>query len=220
MIQALGIPVEDANPILAGAGYAIDWRDILNQRYEPRDLDSLAEEVEQYRWPVFVTNEAADLLCANRTCRLLVGIDPHVHLPDKLQWNFLSRASDPEYARRLESWDESVSFMIGLAKGETRRDINLERPAPPTAEPLRRFLEGDPRYITRMLGLWGSAAPVPHTTRMHYPVRYRREDGDLLRFTATMHVADIWQGLSWHDWVPDDAETWQALNRLIGPPTR
>jgi hypothetical protein len=34
-----------------------------------------------------------------------------------------------------------------------------------------------------------------------------------MRFTATMHVADVWQELSWHDWVPEDEET---LGLLMG----
>ena len=184
------------------------------ERYEHRDLDALAEEVEQYAWPVFVTNQATDLMCANKAFRRVVGIDPHVRLPDKLEWNFLSQASNSAFAGRLESWDESVSFMLGIAKGDPRYAINLERPTPFLIEPLRKFLEGDPIYIRRVLGLWEQAKPVPHTTRMRYPIRYRIETGDLLTFTCTMHVADIWQELSWHDWVPNDAATIAALESL------
>jgi transcriptional regulator with XRE-family HTH domain len=214
IIAAIGIPVEDANPIRAGAGYAIDWKAILNERYEPRDLDALAEEVEHYAWPVFVTNQATDLMCANRAFRRVVGIDPRVRLPDKLAWNFLAHASDPAFADRLDNWDESTSFMLGIAKADPRYAINLERPTPYLTEPLRKFLEGDPGYIRRVLGLWEQATAVPHTTRMRYAVRYRIEGAALLSFACTMHVADIWQELSWHDWVPADAATMAALESL------
>ncbi len=214
IIDAIGIPVEDANPILGGAGYAIDWQELLNARYEHRNLDALAGEVERYAWPVFVTNQATDLMCANKAFRRVVSIDPHVQLPDKLEWNFLAQASNPAFASRLESWDESVSFMLGIAKADPRFAINLERPTPFLSEALRKFLNGDPRYIGRLLGLWEAAKPVPHTTRMRYPIRYRIETGDLLSFICTMHVADIWQELSWHDWVPADAPTIVALESL------
>jgi len=32
-----------------------------------------------------------------------------------------------------------------------------------------------------------------------------------MSFTATMHVADVWQELSWHDWVPLDVDTIRLL---------
>ncbi len=211
IIVALGMTVEDANPIRAGAGYAIDWQEILNERYEPRDAEWLSNEVEQYAWPVFVTNQASDVICANRTFRSVVGMDAALRLPDKEHWNFLARASDAAFADRMENWDESTRFMLGIAKGDSRWAINLERPTPFLAEALRRFLEGDPAYIRRMLGLWEQAEPVPHTMRMHYRIRWRLTPDELLRFECTMHAADIWQELSWHDWVPADAATWTAL---------
>lgn len=210
IIDALGMAVEQANPVLAGAGYAGNWRAIFNEAYGPRGLEWFAEEAERYAWPVIVTNEAPDLIAANRTFRGLIGIPLTQRLPDP-RWNFIALASDPVFADRLDSWDEAMSFVIGLAKGDLRRSINPERPPPHSAEPFRRLLEGDPAYVTRMLRLWEPAEPVTHTTRMHYPVRWRHESGQVMRFTAVMHVADVWHAFSWHDWIPDDAETIRLL---------
>lgn len=213
IIDALGMPVDDANPIRAGAGYAVDWEKILNDRYDPRDLDALAEEVERYPWPVFVTNQATDLICANRAFRRVIGMDMATRLPDKKNWNFLARASDPSFAGRMENWDAVMTFMIGIAKADTRYAVNLERPTAFLGEALRRFLEGDPVYIRRILGLWDAAPLVRHTTRMRYAIHWRHDTGALMRFSCTMHVADIWQELSWHDWIPDDAATLEAAHR-------
>ena len=94
-----------------------------------------------------------------------------------------------------------MTFMIGLGKAETRWDVNVERPSPWTNEAYRRFLEGDPAYITRLLRLWENAEPVALTTRMTYPIKWRHDDGRVVSFTATMHVADLWQDLTWHDWI-------------------
>lgn len=160
-----------------------------------------------------MTNQASDVLAANRLFRDLIGIPPHQRLPDP-KWNFIARASDPVFAERLVNWDEAMSFMIGLGKAETRWDVNVERPAPPTTDAYRRFLEGDPAYITRLLRLWEAAEPISLATRMTYPFRWRHEDGSVLSFTATMHMADLWQDLTWHDWVPDNSATIDALNRL------
>jgi transcriptional regulator with XRE-family HTH domain len=210
IIVALGFPVEGANRVLAGAGYAIDMRHILNQRYDPRPLEWFASEVERYDWPVLVTNQASDVLAANQAFRRLMGIPVDETLPNP-KWNFLARASDPAFAPRMENWDEAVGFMVGMIKAEQRWEANVERPAPFMINPFQQFLAGDPAYITRMLRLWESAAPVPITTRMSGRVRWRTESGELLSFTGTMHVADIWQELAWLDWVPDDETTWAYL---------
>jgi transcriptional regulator with XRE-family HTH domain len=211
IIDSLGMPVEQANPVLAGAGYAIDWQAILNERYEQRDVPWFAAQVQQYTWPVFVTNQSSDLIAANHPFRRLVGIPFDELLPRPEKWNFIATASDPEFAGRLENWDEAMRFMIGLGKADPRWQINPERQAPPVNDPFQRFLNGDPQYITRLLNLWQQSEPVAHTTRMTYAIRWRHPSGSVMRFTATMHVADVWQELSWHDWIPQDAETMALL---------
>lgn len=209
IIDAVGMPVEEANRLYAGAGYAIDMRRILNEKYAPRPSQWFDDEVDRYRWPVFVTNQASDILNANRSFRDLIGIARHERLPSP-KWNFIARASDAEFLRKQENWDEMAQFMIGLGKAEQRWEVNAERPSPWTSDAYRRFLEGDPALVMRLLRLWESAEPIDLTTRMSYPVRWR-ENGTLLSFTAMMHMADLWQDLTWHDWIPLDAATWQAL---------
>jgi transcriptional regulator with XRE-family HTH domain len=210
IIDSLGMTVEQANPVLAGAGYAGNARAIFHEAYGPRPIEWFAEEVERSAWPLFVINEAADLIAANRSFRSLIGIPLTEQLPRPEKWNFIATASDPTYADRLDSWDEAMSFMIGLAKADWRA-ISPERPAPHVNPAYQRFLAGDPAYLTRMLKLWGPAEPVPHTTRMSYPVRWRHDNGDLMRFTATVTTADVWHAFFWVDWIPDDPETLTLL---------
>lgn len=123
-------------------------------------------------------------------------------------------ASDPAFIERYESWDDGAKFIAGILKAEQRWEANLDRPAPPISDAFQRFLQGDPVYITRLLKLWESIEPVDITTRMAYPVRWRAESGELLSFAATMHVAEVWQELSWHDWIPADGATQAALREL------
>lgn len=207
LIDALGLPAATANQILAGAGYATNWRAVLHKAYGPRDAAWFAAEVERYTWPVFVTNEAGDIIAANAHYREMIGIPRRHKLPDPQRWNFIVMASEAGLADRLENWDEVMKFMIGLAKALPGRLINPERPAPWTASPVQRFLQGDPAYITRMLKLWEPAQPVEHTTRMRCPVVWRHQSGALLRFTMVMHVADVYNVLAWHDLIPQDAAT-------------
>lgn len=212
LVSELGLPVEVANRVLAGAGYAIDLRGILDERYEPREAGWFAEQVKRHSWPVFVTNQVSDVLAANHAFRRLIGMPLGEQLPNPATWNIIARSSDRAFAERMENWDEAMRFVVGLGKAE-RQEVNLERPNPLLAESLGTFLAGDPEYIARLLKLWEAAEPVAHATRATYNVRWRHESGALLSFSATMHVADIWQGLMWHDWIADDAET---LN-LLGP---
>lgn len=214
IIDALGMTAAQASPVLAGAGYAANIRAIFHQAYGPWDIDWFTEEVEKSTWPVFVTNEASDLIAANRALRILHGIPLTERLPKPERWNALARASDPSYAERLENWDEVMSFMLGLGKADLRQQVNPERPPTWNVESYQRFLQGNPEYVARMLRLWDPAEPVPHTTRMHYRVRWRHEDGQLMKFTGLMHVADVWQVFAWHDWIPEDAATLGGLDSL------
>lgn len=213
IVDALGMTAEQASPVLAGAGYAANWRAIYHEAYGPRPVQWFAEEVERFAWPVFVTNEASDVIAANRSFRGVIGIPADLSLPDGNE-NMLARGADPEWARRLESWEDNVRFTLGLAKTDLYRQVNPERPPPWAAKAWERLLRGDPALITRVLRLWEAAEPVSHTTRMTYPVRWRLETGELLSFTAIMTVADVWQVFAWHDWVPDDPETTAALRNL------
>jgi hypothetical protein len=132
--------------------------------------------------------------------------------------NYIATASDPAFVARIENWDEAVKFMIGVAKGETRTQHNLERPVPFTEGAIARFLDGDPALVRRMMMLWPEAEPVAAGMRRHYRWHWRTEDGRLMRFMCVLHVADIWSELTWIDYVPQDAETWTVLSSL--PPVR
>ncbi len=213
IIDAMGMPMEAGNRVRAGAGYAIDWYAILNERFVS-DPEALADEVEQFPWPVFVTNQAADLLFANRATQSVLGLDLARDLRGVGEQNFLARASDPKFAARMENWDEVITFLIGIAKGDPRYAHNLERPAAPVQDAVRKFLSGDPAYILRMLNLWDAAPPIPHRTRLRYNVRWRAGDGRTMRFLCVISVADLWDELAWHDWTPADGETWVMLDEL------
>ncbi len=216
IIDVLGIPTEDGEMLLASAGYAVDLSKIADGRYASWDVRRLAEEVEASPGPAFVTNQATDIICANRAFRRVVGLDLHVRLPDKSNWNFFARLSDPRFATRLQNWDDVVAFLVGIAKGHARYTGNAEAPAPFLERPLERFTDGDPSYNRRLITLWEESPVIPRRTRMRYAVRWWRDDGRMLRFACLMHVADIWQEFSWHDWTPEDAETFAFVTSLSG----
>ncbi|MCH8814681.1 MAG: helix-turn-helix domain-containing protein [Chloroflexi bacterium] len=207
VIEALGLTHEEANPIRAGAGYAIDWNAILNQRYlsEP---EKLGEQVQQYPWPVFVTNQRIDLICANRAFEKVWDVDLSSEFLEPGGRNLFSGATIPRFVRQMENWHELVALMIGLMKGDPRLEQNLESPAPWLQDTIRRFLEGDPAYVTRVLDLWEKTPPIPHKIRHRYDVRWRYRGERPMRFVGVLTVADIWNELSWNEWLPADGQTW------------
>jgi transcriptional regulator with XRE-family HTH domain len=213
LIASLGITRERANPIRAGAGYAVDWYSLLNERFVP-EPDLLTEQVERYPWPVFVANQAYDVVATNKVFQAVWDVDLESEYLGMGERNLLAGASDPRFADCIENYDEVITFMIGLAKGDPRFVQNPERPAPWIGGPLQKFLEGDAAYVSRLLRLWESAPPVPHRIRHMYEVRWRYRGELSLRFLGIVTLADIWNELSWNDWVPADTETWSALRAI------
>jgi transcriptional regulator with XRE-family HTH domain len=212
VIDALGIPREDANRIRASAGYAVDWKGLLRGRYS--SPDTLAADVELYPWPVFITNQAIDVLYTNRPFQAVWDVDLEHEYLEEGQRNLLAGASDPRFAGCIANYDEVVSFMIGLAKGDPRGSQNPERPTPWLQSAFQRFLAGDPALIKRFFELWEKAPALPHSTRHFYPVSWLYRGSLEMRFVGVLTVVDIWNELSWNDWVPANADTWAALERL------
>jgi transcriptional regulator with XRE-family HTH domain len=75
LVSALGIPREEANNVLMGAGYAVDWQGMLRQNFLPLRVEELEAEAAALPWPAFVTNQSFDVLYANRPTQLLLDVD-------------------------------------------------------------------------------------------------------------------------------------------------
>ena len=216
IIAALGLTAEQSSVLRAGAGFAPDMKRIFYGRLGPYELHDLQEQANRCTWPVFVTNISADILVANKAYFHVLGSElEQAFRADPWRRNLVSVASDPRVAKRVRNWDESMRFFIGLMKGEERWQHNLERPAPLLEGALRRFLDGDPEYVRRMLSLYESAPAVRHTTRIHSRIVWVLEDGRAIAFKSLIHVADLYQELSWHDWLPETAAD-QAMLESLG----
>jgi transcriptional regulator with XRE-family HTH domain len=212
IIDALGLPRESANEIRAGAGFAVDVRSLFGERYVT-DPQTLEAQAGQLPWPVFVSNMSFDIVIANQPFQRLIGVDLDHEFTGTGERNLLAGAGFSRFATRAQNYEELVGFMIGLAKADPRFAQNPERPAPWLREAMSRFLDGNPIFIRRFLDLWESVEPVPHRTRHNYRVVWKADEGDLIRFIGELTIGDIWNELSWNEWIPADVESWRALSR-------
>lgn len=213
MVRALGIPRQEANLILAAAGYAVDWQTLLEGRYV-FDLGYAKSQLEACAWPAFISDQAINVVATNRLFDLVWDVDPAREYTKPGDRNLLGGASDPRFPRYVANFDELVKFMIGLAKGDPRFEQNPERPAPWLEEPMARFLKGDAALISQIMKLWEAAEPIPHRTRHQYDVHWLYRGETPMRFRGVLTIGDLWNELSWNDWIPADAVTWTRLTDI------
>lgn len=216
IIHALGIPREDANRILGGAGYAIEWDAVLIGRYAPCSLEDLQREAESYPWPAYVTNQSFDVVVANKPFQAVFGVDLDTQYLEFGERSLLGGITRDEFARRLANWDEVVTFMCGLAKADPRWGSEDVAHHPPWLErPFKRLLEGNPARIRRLVELWQKAPPIPHRLRQRYRIEWLYRGEVLLIFEGRLVIGDLWAELHWNEWIPADSETWGALERIV-----
>ncbi len=218
VLNAIGLSHDETNPIVAGAGFAIDWRGVFERRYIA-DLDELKRQADESPWPVFITNQGSYVVHWNRPFEVVWDVDVRRDFPDPMTRNLLSGASIARFTQCIASYDETMSFFLGLIKSDPRQPGDFERPAPWHLEAVERLFAGDPAELRRLWDAWERAEPLPHKIRHQYRVIWRyRGVGPELRFIGQLTVCDIWNELNWQEWIPADGETWAALASLSRGP--
>lgn len=215
LIAALGIPRERANPILYDAGYAADLAGVIDKDFTPYTFDELRTRADTLQWPAFVTNGTFEVTYANLPARLVFGVDPDAGYLGLDQRNILAGISHEDFASRIENWDEVVTFICGLVKGDREwASVDLGHPPPWLRRPLDYFLQGDPERVRRFAELWRDAPSIPNRVHHTYEVRWLDPDGNRLSFSCRMSVADLSTNVHWNEWIPADAGTWAVLEPL------
>lgn len=213
LIDALGLSRDEASPILQGAGHPDDWYAIMHDRF-PSDVLDLIEQANTCPWPVFISNQAIDVVHANACIERVLNVDLSREFTAPDERNFLAQASSPRFVEMFENFDELVTYMVGLVKGDPRWQQSPENPSPWMQGPVQSFLKGDPDLVQRVLSLWAAAPPRPHRTRHSYAVRLRHPELGRLSFRGSTTIADLWAELSFNEWVPEDAATLEAMKAI------
>ena len=207
------------NEMLVATGFSPEGTslrpdDIGNWMFSHEEANA---EIARYAWPAFVLTERAQVVAANPLVQLVWGVDMEREYPDPLERNLLAVASDPRFADRCVNWDEAVAVLVSNFKSYHRQPESVDEPSPYFASVLERFLAGDPKFVGRFLKLWQDA-PEGATAKIRwtYPIVWHIEGAGDMRFTGVASAANESDGLTFHDWMPLDAGSWEALARLRG----
>jgi hypothetical protein len=115
----------------------------------------------------------------------------------------------------LVNWDAAVTMFASMVKGGYGAEaIHDDGPNSYLAAVTERLLSGDPRYVQRFLKIWNDATGEVRKWRFTYPVVWQRDDLPEMRFLVVVSPANLHDYMTFNDWVPVDAATWQALGLL------
>ncbi len=216
ILDALKLDRSERNTILAAAGYASDAYELSpwpasRFMFTPEEA---ARFIEDYPWPAFVLNEMMEVSAANAAAQRLWSVDLNTEFLDPIERNLLGVASNPRFAARCTNLPEVLAVMAATFKGHHRGAESMEDPSPYFAAIMERFFAGDPNVIQPFLHAWQTAIPRTPKIRWEYPVVWEDPDVGPLRFRGMVNPASEPDGLSFNDWIPLDAATWTALERL------
>jgi len=219
ILDALKVERGARNAIQAAAGFLPDGLALVPG--EPRGTftcDEAAAVVRAARWPAFVLDEWATVIEANEAAQRLWGIDLRADFTDPVERNLLSVASDPRFADRCVNWSEAFGTVISVFKqkewGEPER---LDNPSPAFAAALRRFLDGDPKYVAQLGEIWERTPSTAwdQKIRWSYPVVWKDPVAGIIRFECLVTVASHAESINFNDWIPLGSESWAAMERVL-----
>jgi transcriptional regulator with XRE-family HTH domain len=218
LISALKIPNLTANDMRESAGFATVKFQFTGERDRSFyfTLEELPDAVEETPWPQFVVNDAFEVVAANAWVAALWDIDwEHERtVRSRAQRNLLSVASDHHFADRLKNWDEIISMFVSVFKAPSPTSYSLDTPTPYFNEVITEFLNGDPVFLARLLEIWAAAEPRDSKVRSAYPIVWEDPEFGTMRLRGIITNASYPDALSFNDWIPVDAETWQVLSKL------
>lgn len=204
--------------MLESAGFAPDERSFVPSdrlRAETYTQADAIAAVSCYRWPAFVVDKFLGVVAANQAAQTLWGVDLDREFEDALDRNLLSVATNPRFADRIANWEEAVGHVVAARKAHDWAPEQLEAPSPYLAALLERLVQGDATYVARLMDLWQHAPSTwSQKMRWSYPIVWDEPGVGRLQFECLVATASELEGLAFNDWVPANAETWLALDRL------
>lgn len=219
VLDALDCPSADANAIMAEAGFPPARTLFPSDRFPSYfyTVDELQTAVEDVPWPEFVINDNIEVVAANAALQALWRIDyaeerRHRSAP---QMNLLSVANDYRFIEHIQNWEECVAVLASVFKGRPRDPhITLDEPDPYFGAVLEELSGGDPTFLSRLINVFTATPARTPKCRWTYPVVWKDAEFGAMHFIGVVNTASEPDGLAFSDWIPIDAATWDALERV------
>ena len=216
ILEAVELSRLEINSILEELGFA-PVRDLAT----PEDVatwSGLADAqrlVDACTWPAFAVNDLVEVIAANESFQALFAVDFPREYTGELSRNLLALATTPRFADHLKNWDQAARVFVAMWKGHLARSVQIDDQTAQLSKVLDSVASGDASYLLRILKIWADAELITPVRRWFYPIVWRDDELGLLTFQAMVHSGDDPETLvSFNDWIPADASTWSALERL------
>lgn len=216
LLDVLALSAEEKHSVIHQLGELGDPMPSNTSRSYFLDGSEAQSVIEQVSWPAFILNNLLEVIAVNRPAQALWGIDWNIERAKRTraQLNLLSVAAEGQFASRIGNWDECVGTLLASMKGRGRARFSLEDPGPYIAQVLREFAQTDPVYLKRLMDLFEKTKALKERVRWTYSVVWRDESLGELTFKCLVSPANELDALTIDDWIPINAETWTALDRL------
>lgn len=217
MLEAMHCDRSRRNAILAAAGYATDGLELgpwIREGFMFTPAEAAAY-IHKLPWPAFVASEFMEVQAANPIAEALWGVDIAAEYPDASSRNIVGFAGNARFVERIANIEEAFGVIASAFKGHPRGPESLDAPSPALKAALDVLRAGDQRFVAAFAAAWATAEPMSHRVRWEYPLDWRDPAFGLMRFCGSVTVASEPDGLVFNDWIPRDAATWDALERLI-----
>ncbi len=216
LLNALQLERVQANAIREAAGFAPVrslFTDYPDYEYTIGELQTL---VEQVPWPEFVLNDSVELVAANRVAGAVWGIDFERELGRRgpVEMNLLAVANEQDFPARVENWEEVLSLLAAVVKGQFIRPQTAPPASPYLNEVFSHFVAGGGDFLARFLDIWNAAEPLPPKVRWSYRVTWRDPEFGHIRFHCLVSTASEKDGLAFNDWYPVDLASFDVLEKV------
>jgi transcriptional regulator with XRE-family HTH domain len=218
LVDVLGLPPREANRILSDAGYSPREKVFPVERFTSYYFseDELQAYVDRQPWPEFVLNQLTELVAANAAAQALWGVDLVHELASRsrAQLNMLAVASQHRFADLILNWEDAVRVLVAVSKGQPRSAESLEDPSAYFSEVLAEFAKGDPAFLPRLATIWERTPAREAKCHWSYPIVWCDPEFGEMRFSGVVSTASETDGFGFNSWIPLDARTWEALERV------
>jgi transcriptional regulator with XRE-family HTH domain len=215
LLNELSVEVLDRDTILAGAGFAPDYRTTGRDRPDPEHtFEEALAELSRCEWPSMITNEAMDVVAANLPAQRVWGVDLATEFNTPVERNILAQMSNPRIADQIANWDETMRTLVPLVKGSYGDQSGDPAASTYFSAVMAHFMGGEPRYVQAATRIWLEAEPRILKWRFDYRLHWQHPTCGLLEFQVVVNPVNRQDHITINDWLPLDGQTWDSVRAL------